>query len=204
MNSTYAPAAITSAQSRFLNSLLDEAKEMLDRITELTGDRRIPAREAVREMRCKVNEMIKVEASKAISDAMTNNKILREELKSIGAEIRPERRTTFVSEPGMYRVGDRIFKVLPSRSSNRHYAKELVGFHWEDGRPVSDDNSANLRFVIAKGAMALIGEEHRMNPEQERAFGAVVGNCIDCGKLLTKPESIAYGKGPVCSDNYTR
>lgn len=205
MTSTYAPAAITSAQSRFLTSLLDEAAQMLNRREELTGCEWPEAHAHVARIRSNVDILTKTEASKAISDAMSNNKVLREELKSLGVETGPERRATFVSEPGMYLVDGRVFKVLPSRSSDRHYAKELVDFHWEDKMPVADEGAGSqLRFVIARGAMAFIKAEHRMTPEAERGFGKILGYCVACGKLLTKRESIDYGKGPVCSDNYTR
>lgn len=199
---TTAPATVR--QITFLNGLLDDAVKLLDRRDDITGCEWPEARAHVQRIRDAVFNMGKVEASAAITAAIDNNKSLRNELEGLGAEVRPARKTAdeYVTEVGMYRVGDQVFKVLPSRSSNRMYAKELVGFHMVDGRPVSDDGTANLKFVYAKGAMCLIGSEHRMSPEQEREFGRLVGACVDCGKLLTDPKSIEYGKGPKCSGNY--
>ena len=198
MNATTAPADITPKQTAFLTRLLDEATELLDQRATLTGADWTEARNAVHWMRQGVDEMTRREASAAIDQAMDNNKQLRTELATLGADVRPvrERRTAFVST-GMYRVGERIFKVLPSRESERHYAKELVGFHWEDGRPVGEGSA--LKFQYAKGAMALIGEEHRMSDEEAREFGRLTGACVVCGKLLTDPKSIEAGIGPVCA-----
>lgn len=205
--STYIPESIRPAQLGYLNALLDEATALLSRREEVTGCEWPEAHAHVARIRSNVDSLTKREASAAISDAIKNNELLRDELKSLGALEEPVRRPAreFVSEPGIYQVDGRIFKVLPSRSSNRHYAKELTDFHWEDGKPVADEGAgAHLKFVIAKGAMAFIRKEHRLSPEAERAFGKVIGYCVNCGKLLTKRESIDYGKGPVCSDNYTR
>lgn len=204
MNATTAPADITAKQSAFLTRLLDEATELLDQRAALTGADWTEARNAVHWMRQGVDEMTRREASAAIDQAMDNNKQLRTELTTLGADVRPVReRHAFVTEVGMYLVDGRVFKVLPSRQSERHYAKELTDFHWEDGSPVAD-HEGTLKFVYAKGAMALITPEHRMTPEAEREFGKLIGHCIDCGKLLTHPRSIDYGKGPKCSDNYKR
>lgn len=201
--STYS-SEITAKQITFLTNLLDEATALLARRETVTGCEWPEATEHVARIRGGMDLMTRKEASAAIDTAMDNNKQLRTELEGLGVDVRPqrERRTAFVAEVGIYRVGDRIFKVLPSRESSRHYAKELVGFHWEDGRPVADDQSVNLKFQYAKGAMALIGEEHRLSPEAERQFGKLIGFCIACGKLLTDPRSIDWGKGPKCSDNY--
>lgn len=205
MNTTYT-AEPTAKQLGYLESLLDQAERMLSERERITGCEWPEATDEVARMR-DTDGRTRAEVSSMIDTARTNNDALRAELDGLGwepgATRRPEREHTFVTEVGMYRVGERIFKVLPSRSSNRHYAKELTDFHWEDGRPVAE-HDGTLRFVFAKGAMAIISDEHRMSPEDEREFGKLIGHCIDCGKLLTKQVSIDYGKGPVCSDNYTR
>jgi hypothetical protein len=48
--------------------------------------------------------------------------------------------------------------------------------------------------------MRFIRAEHRMSEKMARAFGELTGHCCVCGKLLTDPESIRNGIGPVCSD----
>lgn len=203
MNQTLTPEA-TAKQISFLNRLLTEATELLDSRDQITGCEWPEAREAVARMRSGADMMTRREASAAIDSAMDNNKKLRSELKGLGVQSEPTlSEPQYVSEVGIYRVGERIFKVLPSRSSERYYAKELTGFHWDDKLPVADTEGADLRFVYAPGAMRLIQAEHRMPLEMEKAFGQLTGACIDCGRLLTDKRSIDYGKGPVCSDGYT-
>lgn len=198
---TYA-TSITSAQSRYLAGLLDDATVLLGDRETVTGCEWPEAHEHVARIRREMDTMSKAEASKAIGDAIKNNKMLRDELAGLGVPTEPTiSEPQYVTEVGMYRVGQQIFKVLPSRNSDRHYAKELTGFHFEGDRPVSDTDGT-MKFVYAKGAMRSIRPEHRMTPEQEREFGKLIGHCVDCGKLLTDPRSIDWGKGPVCSDGY--
>jgi hypothetical protein len=205
MTNTYA-TEITGKQMAFLTRLLDEAVRLLAARTEVTGAEWPEAVDAVRSMRRGMDQMTKREASAAIGQAMDNNEMLRQELAGLGVQEGPTlSEPEYVTEPGMYLVGTRVFKVLPSRSSDRLYAKELMDFHWEDKMPVANGEAGKqLRFAYAKGAMREIRAEHRMTPEAERGFGKILGYCIDCGKLLTDPRSVDYGKGPVCSDNYTR
>lgn len=197
---------ITGKQMSFLFRLLDEAVVLLDRKFGITMVPDVEAGAAVQAMRGRVDDMTKQEASKSIGTAMDNNQILRDEIAELedahGIPPVEEPEHEFVTEVGMYRVGDRIFKVLPSRSSDRHYAKELTGFHWEDRLPVADVEGTDLKFRYAKGAMYLIKAEHRVPLDFEKAFGQLTGACVDCGKLLTDPKSIEYGKGPKCSGNY--
>lgn len=196
--------AITFAQTRYLGDLLDQATTLLRQREEITGCEWPEAHAHVARVRAGLDTMTKVEASRTITEAKDNNDALRKELAGLGVQEDPRiSAPEYVSEVGIYRVGDRIFKVLPSRNSDRHYAKELTGFHWEDRLPVADVEGADMKFRYAKGAMRLIRAEHRVSLDMEKAFGQLTGACIDCGKLLTDPKSIDYGKGPVCSDNYT-
>lgn len=202
---TYADA-ITAPQAHYLNGLLDEAVVMLDRKFGITMVPDVEAGAAIQAMRGRVDQMTKREASAAITTAKTNNKLLRDEIAALEdahgiPPVEAPEQPEYVTEVGMYRVGQQIFKVLPSRNSDRHYAKELTGFHFEGDRPVSDTDGT-MKFAYAKGAMRTIRAEHRMTPEQEREFGKLIGHCVDCGKLLTDPRSIDWGKGPVCSDGY--
>jgi hypothetical protein len=180
---------ITGKQMVFLTKLLTEATELLNSRETLTGCEWPEAHAHVARVRSRMDDMTKPEASKAIGEAMDNNEKLREELKSLGAQPEPTlSEPVYVSETGMYRVNGRIYKVLPSRSSERHYAKELVG-----------EGDGTYRFTYAPGAMRLIRAEHRMTDEQAREFGRTTGICCVCARLLTDPKSIEAGIGPVCS-----
>ena len=188
MNQTLTPEA-TPKQISFLNRLLTEADELLTRRYGITMVAWPEAADAVNRMRAVADRMTRREASAAIDQAMDNNRKLREELASLAAEHGiPEAEPQYVTETGMYRVDGRIYKVLPSRTSERHYAKELVG-----------ESEGGYRFVYAPGAMRFIRAEHRMTDEQAREFGRTTGICCVCARLLTDPKSIADGIGPVCS-----
>jgi hypothetical protein len=180
---------ITPKQLSFLNRLLAEATELLDSRETITGCEWPEAQDAVSRMRASADRMTRREASVAIDSAMDNNRKLREELKGLGVQAEPTlSEPQYVTETGMYRVNGRIYKVLPSRSSERHYAKELVG-----------EGDGTYRFTYAPGAMRLIRAEHRMTDEQAREFGRTTGICCVCTTTLTDPKSIAAGIGPVCS-----
>lgn len=192
---TQTSSRISPRQSDYLDTLLKEAAEMLDRKFGITSVPDVEAGAAIQRMRDSIQDMSKTEASKAISRAIANNKILRREIAALeNASSTHETATeehVFVSEVGMYRVGERIFKVLPSRNSDRHYAKELIG-----------ESATGYSFQYAKGAMYLIKAEHRMSLKQAAEFGKLTGTCCCCGKLLTDPKSIEKGIGPVCEGKH--
>lgn len=92
------------------------------------------------------------------------------------------RATTEPLAPGMYMVGDRIFKLQQSQTGHL-YGKELV-----DGR-----------FTYAPGLLREVHADDRMTLEQAKAYGQNTGVCCCCGRLLTDPSSVAAGIGPVCA-----
>jgi Family of unknown function (DUF6011) len=212
MNATAIRNAMTPKQHEFASKLLREAVELIKERDALTATDPADTESVIEQHIHPLSAELEAgatrqRASQIIDLALDNNKVTRGEIDrlTVALGIVPEapaaRQQTFVTT-GMYRVGDDIYKVLPSRNSDRHYAKKLTGFHWEDRLPVADVKDEDLKFTYAKGAMRLIRPEHRMPLDMEKAFGQLVGACIDCGKLLTHPKSIEYGKGPKCSDNY--
>jgi uncharacterized protein DUF6011 len=184
----------TARQTAFLTRLLDEAVELLDRRDNITGCEWPEARTHVARIRREMDSMGRWGMSAAIDAAMDNNKQLRAELEGMNVQLpaeAPAPPRTFVTT-GMYRVNDRIFKVLPSRSSDRHYAKELVG-----------ESDGGYAFEYTPGAMRLIRPEHKLTQEQAAEFGRLTGHCCWCGRLLTDPKSIEAGIGPVCAGKFT-
>lgn len=104
------------------------------------------------------------------------------------ALFKAERETAAVPvEPareGMYRMGDKIYKVQKAvHGSGNLYAKELV----QGG------------FVYAPGIVKRLNGSHRMTLEQAKEYGALYGTCCVCGRTLTDEVSIANGIGPVCA-----
>lgn len=101
-----------------------------------------------------------------------------------------------VTEPGMYRADDKIFKVQRSRSSDRLYAKELVHINGE--RLTEIDQVVKFEFRYDRGAIFKLKPEHRMSLEEAKAFGIRYGVCCVCGAWLSNATSVALGIGPVC------
>ena len=97
-----------------------------------------------------------------------------------------------VSEAGMYKQGDVIYKVQKAvHGSGNLYAKKLV---------VSTiGESFDVSFVYAPGAINRLSAEDKLSLEDAKAFGAVYGSCCVCGRTLTDENSIAAGIGPVCA-----
>lgn len=95
--------------------------------------------------------------------------------------------------PGMYQVGNAFYRVKKSKSTGRLYASLLVA---------TGDEDKPYRYERAVGALRLIRPEHRMSADEIKAFGRVSGQCMDCCRTLTKPESIAAGIGPICAKKF--
>jgi hypothetical protein len=102
-----------------------------------------------------------------------------------------------VASPGMYRVGERIFKVQRAKESGNLYAKELVAI---GGRRLNEAGDAvGFEFQYAPGALALIAPADALTLEEARAFGIAHGVCAVCGAALKDAPSVAAGIGPVCA-----
>ena len=93
-------------------------------------------------------------------------------------------------ETGFYSLDGRIYRVVPARHGSHNYAKVLV------------PTSSGARWEYAKGAMARLAGLPRMTAAEAAAYGKSHGYCIVCGALLTDPESIERGIGPVCAKRF--
>lgn len=89
-------------------------------------------------------------------------------------------------EPGLYTLGDTIYEVRKSQRG-RSYALEVR----EDGRR-----------EYAPGKVHMIKPENRLTLEEAKAYGRRTGYCCMCGKLLTNPESVDAGIGPICATKF--
>jgi uncharacterized protein DUF6011 len=116
-----------------------------------------------------------------------------------------------VTQDGMYRspqTGE-IFKVQWNRGSGdgrRLYAKQLImwvldGHHALREIPLegSKVEGVSSEFQYAPGAMRFIRPDWRMTMEEAKAFGALYGTCVRCGRTLTLEESIERAMGRVCA-----
>lgn len=93
-----------------------------------------------------------------------------------------------LTQDGMYKQGDRIFKVQRSPESGHLYAKELIACE-----------SGKHSFEYAQGWVKRLRAEDRMTLEQAKEFGVLYGVCCVCGRTLTNEDSIEAGIGPICA-----
>ena len=90
-----------------------------------------------------------------------------------------------VSEEGMYRRGDEIFRIQCSKESGNLYAKKL--------------DVVEMKFIYAPGAVKFLSSTHKMTLDEAKAFGVETGFCCVCARFLTDAKSVANGIGPVCA-----
>jgi Family of unknown function (DUF6011) len=129
-----------------------------------------------------------------------------------------------ISQDGIYRDPDSgvIYKVQFNKGEGdgrRLYAKKLVvavepeyepcsgcadtGYNPKSCRecaakPLIIVKSAVIRFEYASGAVNRLRPEWKLTLEQAKEFGALYGNCVRCGRDLTREDSIARMMGSTC------
>jgi hypothetical protein len=118
-----------------------------------------------------------------------------------------------VTQDGMYRHPESgvIYKVQFNKGEGdgrRLYAKKLVVVEEpernEDGTiKRGPDGKATkpavIKFVYARGAVLRLNASMRMSKEEAKAFGALYGTCVRCGRDLTLEESIDRMMGRKCA-----
>ena len=109
-------------------------------------------------------------------------------IEGVGHYTKVER--TPVTEAGIYRVGDTIYKVQKAREGDHLYAKKFV--------PPGPGDTEGF-FVYEIGLLRHICAEDRLTLDEAKAYGALYGTCIVCGRTLTNEVSIAAGIGPICA-----
>lgn len=90
-----------------------------------------------------------------------------------------------VTEVGMYRLDDTIYRVKRSQAG-RLYAMRFTP-------------EGASRFAYEGGAVYRLSADNRMTLADAEAVGAQVGMCCVCGRDLIVAENIARGIGPVCA-----
>lgn len=94
-----------------------------------------------------------------------------------------------VTEVGMYRNAEGVFRVKQSKQSGNLYAMRFV----------PEATVKSERFVYERGGIYKLSATDRMTVEQAQELGALVGMCCVCGADLTDEKSVRAGIGPVCA-----
>lgn len=90
-----------------------------------------------------------------------------------------------VTEVGMYRLGDSVYRVKLS-NAGRLYAMRFTP-------------EGESRFAYEGGAIHRLSASNRMTLADAQAIGAQVGMCCVCGRDLIVQANIEAGIGPVCA-----
>lgn len=104
------------------------------------------------------------------------------------------RKPETVVDPGWYLLDDTVWWVRIGKQSGRPYASKLAIFRNHETREV-----VGSEWEFVRGGIKLLHGCPRMTKEQAIAFGAEFHVCPRCGEILTHPESIARGMGPICA-----
>lgn len=92
-------------------------------------------------------------------------------------------------EPGYYSVNGETFTVVLSKTSGKPYAKKWVVL----------PGAKKATWQYAPGGVYALEGIAPMTLDEAKAFGHSHGYCIRCGALLTDPNSVEAGIGPVCA-----
>lgn len=134
-------------------------------------------------------------AQKDVSKFIENMKALPYKPKPTKAVIKANP----VTEDGMYMLrdvaGDHFFKVKHNQAGTRLYAERLV-IHDEAVK----GGHVKISFKYQAGAIHKLNADMKMSYDEAKAFGALYGSCVRCGRLLTNELSIALGIGPICGE----
>lgn len=106
------------------------------------------------------------------------------------------RKTTPVTEPGMYTLDGKIYSIQSNKLGTALYAKVVTEVETinKKGKKVK-----TLKLIYAEGMMRYLRAEHRMTADAVIAFNKRHAWCAVCGRHLTKEESVTRGIGPVCA-----
>lgn len=117
--------------------------------------------------------------------------------ENTNAKPKPAPRNDGVTEEGMYKHDDVIYKVVRA-ASGYLYAKRL-GPREDAGLEFTDEPWV---FHYAPGKAKDLRASEKLDIEDAKAFGRISGICCVCGRRLTNELSIKEGIGPVCGGRW--
>lgn len=89
-------------------------------------------------------------------------------------------------DAGMYSRNGTPFRVYPARNGGHLLAQSMIDGKW----------------VYMGAASRFVTADMKMSLEEAREYGLQTGVCICCARVLTDPESVERGIGPVCLRKY--
>lgn len=127
----------------------------------------------------KTIDMSKIEAAFAKAGA----KLKRPLLRVAGFKIYP-------AKAGSRNEGSLYVRGLSADKSEEIYLGRITGAKFIRSRECSTEQETTLLDAASDPQRAAI------------AYGRLTGHCACCGRLLTDPDSVARGIGPICADGY--
>lgn len=171
----------------------------LDSLTDQVGAQYVRNLLAERYSVTSVSALTVSQASELIGLLKTEAAAVKAAVRGAQAERRVVQEAVAVVAPltpGAYQRDDQTIMVYPARSGEHLLAKSLhASTDEETGRITTWSTylGSAARFVTA---------EMRMTEAQAAAWGHKVGVCCCCGRLLSNPESVELGIGPICRGKY--
>lgn len=95
---------------------------------------------------------------------------------------------------GFHFDGTDVYKLQVSKSSGALYASVL-------DRDAATERKGKWDYVGRK-PLHKLSDDTLLTLERARELGAEWGICLRCGALLTNPESVERGIGPVCAEKF--
>jgi hypothetical protein len=171
-NAQYMFKAATPKQIGFIKSLMDD---------------RVMDDEHRHWLLCQIEEgsLSSKEASLEIDSLLKKPKIAKQKVEHTAPKVYVEavEEAYYVNEAGTF--------FQPKRSKAGHlYAMEL--------RP----HGKKFKWVYSPGAMKDFQNWKPVTAEIASQFGKAWGHCMVCARLLTNPDSIEAGIGPICAGKF--
>jgi hypothetical protein len=92
------------------------------------------------------------------------------------------------AEAGFYLFEANVYRVQPSKSTGKLYAKILVSKEYGKGS-----------WEYAQGMVYKLAGAEKLTLEVAANMGHAFGICMVCGRTLTALESVNSGIGPICA-----
>lgn len=128
------------------------------------------------------------------------HRVASQTLQNVGPLFAAIRAASATNRNARLRLGEYQFRMSPSRATiyiRNANGTRYIGKVYENGRvvnngmPLSETEIDSLNAILAMPLM-----------DAAVAYGRATGNCACCGRLLTDPDSVRRGIGPICIQTF--